>query len=205
MSEQFVSLVIFAIAMTCSPGSNNVLMASSGVQVGMRRSIPLGLGVVTGIVLLLTVSAIGLASIVHAEPSIRIVLKLVGSVYLIWLGWKIAHAGVPDFSIPDGGRGRGRGHRRGFMTGFINSLLNLKGWTMALSAAAGYTALAPTALQLAVILSLVFALIGVPNWALWCGGGQALARTLRTDRHWQLVNIALGSLVVVSLVPMWLE
>ncbi len=199
MSEHFVSLVIFAIAMTCSPGSNNVLMASSGVQVGMRRSIPLGLGVVTGIVLLLTVSSIGLASIVHAEPSIRIVMKAIGSVYLIWLGWKIAHAGVPDFSISDAG------HRRGFRAGFINTLLNPKGWTMALSAAAGYTALAPTAPQLAVILSLVFALIAVPNWALWCGGGQALARALRTDRHWQLVNIVLGSLVVVSLVPMWLE
>jgi threonine/homoserine/homoserine lactone efflux protein len=199
VSEQFLSLVLFAMAMTFSPGSNNVLMASSGVQVGLRRSVPLGLGVVAGIVLLLTVSAVGLGSLVHAEPSIRVGIKMVGAAYLVWLGWKIAHAGAPDLSAPE------RQPRRGFLAGFVNTLLNPKGWTMALSATAGYAALAPSAPRLALVLSLVFAVIAVPNWLLWCGGGQAVSRTLRTDRSWRIANTVLGLFVVVSIVPMWLE
>lgn len=199
MSEQFLSLLLFVVAMTFSPGSNNALIASSGVQVGMRRSVPLGLGVMVGTSLMVVISAIGLASIIHSVPSIQTGMKAIGSVYLVWLGWKIAHAGAPDLAVA------GHAKPRGFMTGAINTWLNPKGWTMALSAAAGYTALAPSAPQLALILALVFAVVFVPSWALWCGGGQALSRVLRTDRHWAIANAVLGSLVIVSLIPMWLE
>lgn len=86
-------------------------------------------------------------------------------------------------------------------------MLNPKGWTMALSAAAGYTALAPSAPRLALVLSLVFIAVFVPNWVLWTGGGQAIGRSVQGDDHrrWVVVNRILGLLVVVSIVPMWLE
>lgn len=199
MSEQFLSLVVFAMAMTFSPGSNNVLMATSGVQVGLRRSIPLGLGVVAGIVTELAIAAVGLGAAIEAEPSTRTAMKAVGSVYLVWLGVKIARAGAVDLSPGQ------RPPRSGFKVGFVNTLLNPKGWTMALSATAGYAALAPSAPHLALLLSIVFAALAVPNWLLWCGGGQAVARSLRTDRHWRIANGILGLLVVVSIVPMWWE
>ena len=199
MSEQFLSLVVFAMAMTFSPGSNNVLMASSGVQVGLRRSIPLGLGVVAGLVTELAVTAIGLGAAIEAEPSIRTAMKAVGTVYLVWLGVKIARSGAVDLSPGE------QPPRSGFMVGFVNTLLNPKGWTMALSATAGYAALAPSAPRLALLLSIVFAVVAVPNWLLWCGGGQAVARSLRTDRHWRIANGILGLLVLGSIVPMWWE
>lgn len=89
------------------------------------------------------------------------------------------------------------------MVGFVNTLLNPKGWTMALSATAGYAALAPSAPRLALLLALVFAVVAVPNWLLWAGGGQAVSRTLRTDRHWRIANGILGLFVIGSIVPMW--
>ncbi len=198
VSEQFLSLVVFAVAMTFSPGSNNVLMATSGEQVGLR-GIPLRLGVVAGIVTELAVAGIGLGAAIEAEPSLQTAMKAVGTAYLIWLGLKIARAGAVDLSPGE------RPSRSGFMVGFINTLLNPKGWTMALSATAGYAALASSAPHLALLLSLVFAGVAVPNWLLWCGGGQAVARSLRTDRHWQVANGLLGLLVVGSIVPMWLR
>ncbi|HWK79480.1 MAG TPA: LysE family translocator [Thermomicrobiales bacterium] len=201
MNENVLSLVLFAVAMTVSPGSNNVLLASSGVQVGMRRSVTLGLGIVVGIVVLLSVAALGLGTLVHEHPSLRTAMQAIGSAYLVWLGWKIAQAGAPDLSHA------GRGSRKGFLAGFINTMLNPKGWTMALSAAAGYTALAPSAPRLALVLSLVFIAVFVPNWVLWTGGGQAIGRSVQGDDHrrWVVVNRILGLLVVVSIVPMWLE
>lgn len=199
MHEQMISLLVFAIAMTFSPGANNTLMASSGVQVGLRRSIPLGLGIVVGMIGLLTVASIGLGSVVHDQPALHLLLKATGSLYLGWLAWKISHAGPPDLSAHQQGR------PYGFRTGLVSTLLNPKGWTMALSAAAGYTALASSAPQRAMVLSLVFCLLMIPNWALWCSGGQALARVLRTERHWQVANTVLGVLVVASLIPIWLE
>lgn len=201
MSETFLSLIAFAVAMTFSPGSNNVLLASSGVQLGMRRSVTLGIGIAAGIVALLSIAALGLGTLIHEHPSTRIAMLSAGSAYLVWLGWKVAHAGAPDLSH----HAVGRGKQRGFMAGFINTMLNPKGWTMALSAAAGYTALAPSAPRLALVLSLTFVAIFVPNWVLWTGGGQIIGRSVTDERRWQIVNRILGLLVVVSIIPMWLE
>lgn len=201
MSETFLSLLVFAVAMTFSPGSNNVLLASSGVQLGMRRSVTLGIGIATGVVVLLSISALGLGTLIHERPSTRIAMLTAGSAYLIWLGWRVAHAGAPDLSNHQVGRGK----TRGFMAGFINTMLNPKGWTMALSAAAGYTALAPSAPRLALVLSLTFVVIFVPNWVLWTGGGQIIGKSVTDERRWQTVNRVLGLLVVVSIIPMWLE
>lgn len=201
MNETFLSLLVFAVAMTFSPGSNNVLLASSGVQQGMRRSVTLGIGIVAGVVVLLSISALGLGTLIHEHPSTRIAMLTFGSAYLIWLGWKVAHAGPPDLSSHH----IGRGNQRGFTAGFINTMLNPKGWTMALSAAAGYTALAPSAPRLALVLSLTFIVIFVPNWVLWTGGGQLIGKSVTDERRWQTVNRILGLLVVVSIIPMWLE
>ncbi|MGB3329943.1 MAG: LysE family translocator [Thermomicrobiales bacterium] len=199
MNQTLLSVVLFAVAMTVSPGSNNVLLASSGVQHGMRRSVTLGLGIATGIVVLLGVAVMGLGTLVHDHPSLRVAMQALGSAYLLWLGWKIAHAGAPDLSAA------GRGSHKGFAAGFINTMLNPKGWTMALSAAASYTAIAPTASRQALILSLIFVVVFVPNWVLWTGGGQAIGRSLQDDRHWHTANRILGLLVVASIIPMWLE
>jgi threonine/homoserine/homoserine lactone efflux protein len=199
MPDHLLSLILFAMVMTFSPGPNNVLMATSGAQVGLRRSVPLGLGIVTGFVLVLVVSAAGLGSLLEAQPSIQTAMKAAGSLYLLWLAWKIAHSGQPDFSMPTGST------RGGFATGFINTMLNPKGWSVAISAAAGYAALVSSPLGFALLLATIFALLAVPNWLLWCGGGQFLTRLLRTNRSWQVANAVLGSMVIASVVPMWLE
>lgn len=198
MPDYLVSLVLFAMVMTFSPGPNNVLMASSGAQVGMRGSVPLGLGIVTGFVLVLVVSAAGLGSLLEAQPSIQTAMRAAGSAYLLWLAWKIAHSGRPDFSASSGQR------RYGFRVGFINTMLNPKGWSVAISAAAGYAALVSSPMALALILAVIFAALALPNWLLWCGGGQAMTRWLRTERSWQVANAVLAVMVVASVIPMWM-
>ena len=120
MSEQLVSLVVFAVAMTFSPGPNNVLMATSGVQVGLRGSVPLGAGIVTGMALLMGISAIGLGTVVEQSPALQLAMKTVGSAYLLWLGMHIARPEGIDLSNAEGRP------RRGFRAGFLNTLLNLK-------------------------------------------------------------------------------
>jgi threonine/homoserine/homoserine lactone efflux protein len=197
MNEHLLSLFLFAAAMTFSPGPNNVLMASSGVQVGVRRSIPLGLGIFSGMMLLLALSATGLASLVSAWPVLLTAIKAAGTIYLCWLAWKIASAGALE--VPQDGSHQP--YR--FTTGLMNTLLNPKGWTAAVSAAAGYAAVAPSAPRLVLTLALVFAAVQIPNWALWCSCGTALSRVLRTDRHWRIANASLGSLIILSVVPMW--
>ncbi len=83
--------------------------------------------------------------------------------------------------------------------------LNPKGWAMALGAAASFDALASGPLQLAVLLGLAFGLAAAVSLSLWCLAGLLLARLLRTERQWRVLNAMLGLLLVLSIVPMWWE
>jgi threonine/homoserine/homoserine lactone efflux protein len=199
MNEQLLSLFLFAAAMTFSPGPNNVLMATSGAQVGVRNSVPLGLGIITGMMILLSLSATGLAAIIKTSPLLLLAIKVAGTTYLCWLAWKIATAGPIRISTT------GPTVRYGFAAGLMNTLLNPKGWTAAISAAAGSTALATGPLDLALVLCLVFLSVNIPNWALWCSSGHALSRLLHTDRQWRILNGVLGLTVAASFVSIWFQ
>ena len=39
--------------------------------------------------------------------------------------------------------------------------------------------------------------------SLWCLAGQTLARILRLDWQWRILNLALAALLILSIVPMW--
>jgi threonine/homoserine/homoserine lactone efflux protein len=199
VNEQLLSLFLFAAAMTFSPGPNNVLMATSGAQVGVRRSVPLGVGIITGMMILLSLSATGLAAVIDTSPALLLAIKVVGTIYLCWLALKIATAGPIRVNT------QGRAVRYGFTAGLMNTLLNPKGWTAAVSAAAGSTALASTPLDLALVLCLVFLSVNIPNWALWCSSGYALSQALRTERQWRILNGVLGLMVAASFLSIWMR
>ena len=81
---------------------------------------------------------------------------------------------------------------------------NPKGWAMTLGAAASFAALAGGPLQLAVLLGAAFGLSAALSLSLWCVAGSILARLLRSERQWHLLNAVLGLLLAASVIPMWL-
>lgn len=91
----------------------------------------------------------------------------------------------------------------GFLKGAFLPLVNPKGWTMALSAAGAYAGLSQNPLQLGLVLGVTFCLAALFALTLWCVGGQWMARALKTERAWRVVNIGLGLLLIASIVPMW--
>ena len=40
--------------------------------------------------------------------------------------------------------------------------------------------------------------------SVWCAAGLLMARVLRTEAQWRVVNMALGVLLALSILPMWL-
>ena len=81
--------------------------------------------------------------------------------------------------------------------------LNPKGWAMALGAAASFAMLASGPLQLAALLGTTFGLAALLSLSLWCAAGIVLARLLKTQRQWRVLNAVLGALLAASILPMW--
>lgn len=199
MSEMLASLALFAVVATITPGGATTLATASGAQFGFRRSIPLLCGIALGLALLAAATAAGLAALLQAAPSLQLAMKVVGSAYLLWLAWKICGSRPPRAKTNDSAT------PPGFGGGVLLLCVNPKAWAMTLGAAASFAALAANPFQLGLLLGATFGVAAVVSLSLWCAGGLVLARMLRTDRQWRIVNVVLGLLLTASIVPMWLE
>lgn len=196
MSDSIVPLAVFAAVATVTPGSATIVATASGARFGFRRSVPLMAGAALALAALAAAAAGGLAGLLLAAPSLQLAMKLAGSGYLLWLAWKVGNGGAPDL----------RGDRAvptGFVGGAVLLWLNPKGWAMSFAAAASFAALESGPLQFALLLGAIFGLAAALSLLFWCAAGLMLARLLRTERQWRVLNIALGLLLAASILPMW--
>ncbi|MDZ7840975.1 MAG: LysE family transporter [Gammaproteobacteria bacterium] len=196
-SAAILPLALFATVATITPGGATTLAMASGARFGFRYSVPLIAGIAGGLAALGAASAIGLASLVLAVPTLALVLKLMGSAYLLWLSVKIATSGPPDtdtqMAAPIGIPG-----------GAMLLWLNPKAWATALGAAATFGDAASGPSELALLLAGVFACAATASLILWSTAGFLLAKLLRTHRQWAIVNTLMGLLLALSILQMWL-
>lgn len=193
-----LGLILFALAATMSPGGATTLATASGARFGFARSVPLLAGIALGLAGLTAAAGAGLAAVLVAEPRLQMVAKILGTAYLVWIAVMVARAGPPA----SGGGGPNRPF--GLIAGVLLLLSNPKGWLMAVSAASAFGQAAGGALELAVTLGASFGLSAALSLTVWCLGGVLLARLLRTDRQWRVLNVLLGLTLLVSIVPIWL-
>lgn len=196
MFEAILPLVLFALVATSTPGMATTLSTASGAQFGFRRSMPLMAGSAAGLATVAAAGAAGLAGLLAAVPSLQLAMKIAGSLYLVWLALKIGRSGPPNLEVT-------MARPNSFLGGAGLQWMNPKGWAMGLGAAASFAALANGPLQLALLLGAVFGLAAALSLSLWCVAGTLLARLLRTERQWRVLNIALGLLLAASIIPMW--
>ncbi|MDQ0938728.1 LysE family translocator [Streptomyces sp. V1I1] len=196
-NDAFVSPLLFAVVATITPGGATTLVTASGAHFGFRRSVPLIAGIAIGLATLAAAAAAGLAGLLLAIPSLQLIVTLTGSAYLMRLAWRIGRSGPPSppTNVPA-------------PTSLIGGMgllwLNPKGWTMTLGAAASFTAVAGGPFHLAALLGTVFGFAAAVSLTLWCAAGLLLARMLRTNRHWRVLNTVLALLLIASIIPMWL-
>jgi threonine/homoserine/homoserine lactone efflux protein len=197
MSELLVSLVVFAVVATATPGGATTLATASGAQFGFARSIPLIGGIAIGLASLIATVGGGLGTVVQSFPELQLGLRIAGSAYLLWLAWTIGRLGAPT------SRTGAAASPMGFFKGLLLLWLNPKGWTMAMAAASAYAGLSDDPVRLAIVLGAVFGSTAMLSLMLWCMGGQWLSRVLKTETQWRTVNVTLGLLLAASVVPMW--
>jgi threonine/homoserine/homoserine lactone efflux protein len=188
----------FLASMGFTPGPNNIMVASSGVNFGFRATIPHILGITVGFPLMLLVVGLGLARIFIAIPWVHAVLKYVSIVYLVYLSWRIATAAEP--------RGRRKTARPiTFMQAIAFQWVNVKAWIVALSAVTTYTVVNPTLpwqVGAIAVLDVVITLGCVSCWTLF---GHFLRTYLHTESRRRWFNRAMATLLLGSILPVLWE
>ena len=121
--EQFLGFLTAAILITLSPGPDNMMVLGVGIAKGRARGIAFGLGCALGCLTHTLLAVIGVSALIAASPAAFTALKVVGGLYLIWMGVQALRsrggarvaAGVPDESA-----------RRLFFKGLLANAINPK-------------------------------------------------------------------------------
>ena len=90
MHPEILSMALFWIVAAYTPGPNNVIASYSGFNFGIIKTVPHMLGVILGFTLMVSILNFGLINIFRLYPLLQDILKVSGSVFLIYLAYKIA-------------------------------------------------------------------------------------------------------------------
>jgi len=181
--DLLIALLGFGIVTSVTPGPNNMMLLASGVNFGLRRTVPHMLGISLGHALM--VFLVGL-------PPALTVLKVGSVCYMLWLAWKIANSGAP-------GEGRARAEPLSFVQAAAFQWVNPKAWAMALGAVTAYVATPSAAAYL--LVAVVFMVVNFPSVMIWAAAGQGLRRWLEAPARLRAFNWTMAVLLVASLWP----
>lgn len=78
--------VVFAALLTLAPGADTIVTTKNAVLHGRRAGLVTSAGVVSGLLVHATLSALGLSLILARSAAAYQTVKLAGAVYLVWLG-----------------------------------------------------------------------------------------------------------------------
>lgn len=189
-------LILFASAMSLTPGPNVIMVTASAANFGFRRVIPHMLGITLGFGGLVMAVGLGLAGLFHAEPRLHTALKYVGGAYLLYLAWCIARAGKKD-----GASARAR--PIGLIEAALFQCVNPKGWVFAVGALAAYTSVGGDVLWETSMIAAILAATCLISVAVWAAFGAAIGRLLGNPRARKAFNWVMAGLLVVSLAPVF--
>ena len=190
----YLSIILFVISTCVTPGPNNVMLMSSGVNFGIARTMRHVIGINIGFPLMLIAVGLGAGVVFHRYPSLHDVLQVVGAVYMLYLAYRIATASTVDFNAKTAAP-------LGVMSAALFQWVNPKAWVMAVGAVLTYASVSGSYALDVFVIALLFCVFGSPCSLVWVFFGTFLRRYLARPRALRAFNVAMSVVLVVSLVP----
>ena len=194
--ESLLPLSLFALVSSITPGPNNIMLTSSGIRFGFARCVPHMLGVVFGFGVILALCAVGIGSLIIAVPLLHIILKTLGSTYLVYLAWQLR-------SMAFGRSDDDCARPMSFIGAALFQFANPKAWVMAVTGASAFLPTIQPVWFAITIFCLLFSLINLPCLSIWAATG-AILRHYLTQEKWQRPFCAIMiALTLYSALAIW--
>ena len=193
----FIGLVTFYFVMYVTPGPNNTMVLTSGVKFGFSKTIPHMSGITIGHVCQTVVVCLGLGKIFQMFPNIQNVLKIICSLYLLYLGYKI----IGSFSKikEDGSR------PLKFYEASLFQLVNPKAWTISTMVASGFLP-KDEKLIISILFISITALIICPlSISVWAAFGNGIRNLVKNNKKKAIVEYFLAILLLITAIMIVIE
>lgn len=187
---ELLPLITYCFVMSSTPGPNNVMLTASGANFGYRGALPHILGVNLGVALQTYLTCLGLGSLFIVYPSAHALLRVAGSLYLLFLAWRLTGASVGEAQLPK---------PVSFWQGAMFQAVNPKTWVKSITLAAVFMPTGISPAWGALLVAAIGLLIGFPCASMWALFGVAIRQVLTDRRRQRLFNLLMaGSLLVLA-------
>jgi len=196
MYPQLVPLILFCCAAAFTPGPNNILGSYSGFNFGIKKSLPLILGVTFGYTSLLITLSAGLIIVFKNYPFLQTILKISGSLFLIYLAYKISFKNkLATKEIKNPVK---------FLNTFFFQYINPKGVIIAIICISTFVESGSNYLFHTMIVVIVSFIVSAASISSWCLLGKFLRRFASNKKFIQIFNYIMSFFLIVCVIIIYL-
>ncbi|MDA9091873.1 LysE family translocator [Pelagibacteraceae bacterium] len=192
MELELVPLILFGIAAGFSPGPNNIVTSYSAFNFGFVKTIPTMLGVISGWTLLSIFLVFGAGIIFKKYEELQIIIKILGSVYLIFLAYKISFSKLK--------KKEKELKPITFINTFFFQFINPKSIIAGLTAISLFIDTQNNYLQDSIIFVIVMFFLAVGSQATWCLMGTYLRKFATSEKFMSNFNYSMSFLLIVCVI-----
>jgi threonine/homoserine/homoserine lactone efflux protein len=187
-----VSAAIFSFVTSVTPGPNNTFLLSSGVNFGLKKSLPYLMGIMAGLCGMMLAIGFGLGVVFATFPVVYQVLKYIGFAYIVYLAYLI----VKSTSKSETAEAKYIGFWKSTTFQFVNP----KAWIVLASYMATFVPVEAGWFE-ATMTCLVFLVATFPGALVWAVSGQLLRTWLSEPKRRRIFNVTSAVLLVLSMIP----
>ena len=192
--EFIIALFIFSTSATITPGPNNIMLMTSGLNFGALKTLPHYLGVCVGFPVMVVLLGLGFGFLFERFPVLHQVIQLIGFLYLLYLSWLIANAAPSTLDAE-------QVKPLTFFQAVLFQWVNPKAWIMATGAIAAFTSESADIFIGVLIIALTFLVVTFPCSGLWLFFGVWLKKLFKNPAHQKTFNRLMACLLVLSIMP----
>ena len=196
--DYLFAVVLFAISSSVTPGPNNIMVMTSGLNFGVRKSLPLLTGICVGFTVMLLLVGLGFSKLFEIFPHLHFIIKCIGVLYLLYLAYLIAISAGDVESDK-------QGKPFSFMKGALFQWVNAKAWVVATGALAAFTTVGADFFGQNVMIALTFFIVSFPCVGVWLIFGSLLKNAISNSRNRVMFNFTMSGLLVLSVIPVLME
>ena len=196
MHPELLSLSLFMLGTSCSPGPNNIVASYSGFNFGVIKTFRHMLGVIFGFTSVVSVLNFGLINIFKLYPLIQDILKISGSIFLVYLAYKIAFSkNVKENKKENPVK---------FIETFFFQFLNPKGVIVAIIIVSTYVESGNNFINYSFWVILVSFLCALISITFWTFVGKFFRRFATNEKFIKVFNYVMSSLLLACIATFYL-
>ena len=195
MTSEVLLLIGISFSLGFTPGPNNAVASYSGFNFGIKKTIPLILGVGLGYTTLVIIINFALISTFKQFPIIQEIIKILGTFFLIYLAYKIAASNTSQDEI--------KKNPVSFFDTFIFQFVNPKGVMAALTLISKFVSESNylmTSIMVIIVCS-VTAFLSITTWTFL---GKFLRKFATNNSFIKRFNYAMSFLILACIIGFYI-